>query len=35
MRFASAVKQDVSRFDVAMQNAMFVRVMNSARNLGD
>src|SRR6516165_2072636 len=35
MWFAFLVEQDVSRLDVSMQNTMFVRVVNSARHLGD
>ena len=35
MRFALCIEQDVSRFDVAMQNAVLMRVMNGARHLGD
>ena len=35
MWFAFCVEQNVSRLDVAMQNAVLVRVMNSARQLGD
>ena len=32
MRFAFSIEQNVSRLDVAMQNAVLVRVMNSARH---
>src|SRR2546430_7634909 len=35
MRFALLIEQDVSRFDVAMQNSMLMRVMNGARHLRD
>jgi hypothetical protein len=35
MRFAFCIEQNVSRFDVAMQNAVFMRVMHSACHLGD
>ena len=35
MRFAFCIEQNVSRFDVTMQNAVFMRVMNSARDLRD
>src|SRR5262245_17542125 len=35
MRFALCVQQDVPRLDVTMENAVFVRVMNSARYPGD
>src|SRR6266487_265748 len=35
MRFAFCVEQDVSGFDVSMQNAVFMRVMNCAGQLGD
>src|SRR5207248_11054904 len=35
MRFAVCVEQDVSRFDVAMQNAALVSVVNCARDFGN
>ena len=35
MRFAFCIEQNVSRFDVPMQNSVFMRVMNSARDLRD
>src|SRR6476660_7241922 len=35
MRFAVCIEQNVSRLNVPMQNAVFMRVMNSARDLGD
>ena len=35
MRFAFCVQQNVSGFDVSMQNAVFMRVMNGARHFGD
>jgi hypothetical protein len=35
MRFALLIKQDISRFDVAMQNVVLVSVMNGARHFGD
>ena len=35
MRFAFCVEQNVSWFDVAMKNAVLVRVVNSARYLRD
>src|SRR5438552_10025926 len=35
MRFAFCIQQNVSRFDVTMQNSMFVRVMDRSRHLGD
>src|SRR5262245_59070997 len=35
MRFAFRIEQNVSRFDVTVQNAVFMRVMNSARYPGD
>src|SRR4029450_4233140 len=35
MWFAFFVEKDVSRFDVSMQNAVFVRVMYSACHLRD
>ena len=35
MRFAFCIEQNVPRLDVAMQNAVLVRVMNSARDLRD
>ena len=34
-RFAAAVEQDVSRFEIAMENAFAVRVLHGARDLGD
>src|SRR5262249_50868646 len=33
MRLAFCIQQNVSRFDVAMKNAVCVRVMHSARHL--
>src|SRR6266567_5486245 len=33
MRFARCIEQNVARFDVAMENAAFMRVMNGARHL--
>ena len=33
MRLVLCIKQDVSRLDVTMQNAVFVRVMHGARYL--
>src|SRR5215510_650553 len=35
MRFAVGIEQNVSRFDVAMEDTMFVRVMQGARKLRD
>src|SRR6266481_7235511 len=35
MRFALSIKQDVSRFNVAMENSMFMRVVDSACDLRD
>ena len=35
MRFAFCIQQNVSRLDVSMQNAVFMRVMHGARDLGD
>ena len=35
MRFAFCIKQDVSRLDVSMQNAVFMRVMHGACYLCD
>jgi len=35
MRFALGVEQDVSRFDIAMDDAAFMRIMNCPGNLGD
>src|SRR6266496_4785316 len=35
MWFALSIKQNVSRFDVAMQDVVLVSVMNSARHFGD
>ena len=35
MRFAFCIEQNVPRFDVAMQNAVFMRVMNRAGDLRD
>ena len=35
MRFAFCIQQDVSRFDVAMQNAVFMSIMDCARQLRD
>jgi VPDSG-CTERM motif len=35
MWFASLIKQNVSRFDVAMQDVVLVSVMNRARHFGD
>ena len=35
MRFALCIKQNVSRFDVAMENAVFMRVMHGACHLCD
>jgi len=35
MRFAFLIKQNISRLDVSMQNAVFVRVMHGARHLRD
>ncbi len=35
MRFAFCVEQNVARFDVSMQNAVLMRVMNCAGQLGD
>ena len=35
MRFAFCIQQNVSRLDVAMQNAVFMRVMHCARHLRD
>ena len=35
MRFAFCVEQNVTRFDVTMQNSVFMRVMHSARDLRD
>src|SRR6201981_1956952 len=33
MRFAFCIEQNVSRFDVAMKNAVFMRVINGASDL--
>src|SRR5215216_4015272 len=35
MRFAICIQQNVSRLDVPMENAVVVRVMHSARELGN
>src|SRR6476469_2035862 len=35
MRFTSFIHENVSRLDVAMQNTVFMRVMDSTRYLGD
>src|SRR5207248_2320546 len=35
VRFALSIKQNVSRFDVSMQDVVLVSVMNSARHFGD
>jgi hypothetical protein len=35
MRFAFRIQQNVSRFDVSMQNAVFMRVMHGAGHLRD
>src|SRR5262245_42320704 len=35
MRFTICVEQNVSRFDVPMQNSVFMRVMHSARDFRD
>src|SRR5436190_21962498 len=35
MRLALCIKQNVSGFDVSMQNAVFMRIMNCAGQLGD
>src|SRR5262249_48154841 len=35
MQFAVGVEQNVSRFDVAMENSVLVRVMDRARHFGD
>ena len=35
MRFAFCIQQNVPWFNVAMKNSMFMRIMNSARHLGD
>src|SRR5437667_6489314 len=35
MRFALSIKQNVSWFDVAMQDVVFMGIMNGARYLGD
>ena len=35
MRFAFFIEQNVSRLDVAMQNAVLMRVMHGARDLRD
>src|SRR5262245_2939917 len=35
MRLTFCIKQDVPRLDVSMQNAVFMRVMHSARHFGD
>src|SRR6266487_2619274 len=35
MRFALCVQQNVSRFDITMQYAVFVRVMNSTCDVRD
>ena len=35
MRFAFCIEQNVPRLDVAMKNAVFMRVMNSARDFRD
>ena len=35
VRFAVSIEQNVPWLDVAMQNPVLVRVMNSARYLGD
>src|SRR5436305_13615647 len=35
MRLAFCIEQNVSRLDVAMENSMFMRVMNRARYLRD
>ena len=35
MRFTFLIQQDISRFDVAMQNAVLVRIVNGACHLGD
>jgi hypothetical protein len=35
MWFAFFVEQDVSRLDISMHDAVFVRVMHGARHLGD
>jgi hypothetical protein len=35
MGFAFSIKQNVSRFDVSMQNTVLMRVVNGARDLGD
>src|SRR4029453_5237448 len=34
MRLMFCIKQDVPRLDVSMQNAVFMRVMHSARHFG-
>src|SRR5215510_15573598 len=35
VRLTVGVDKNVTRFDVAMQNAVFMRVVNGARQLGD
>src|SRR4030095_13594530 len=35
MRFAVCVEKNVSRFDIAMENSVLVRVLNRARHFGD
>src|SRR2546430_15093256 len=35
MRFPFLIKQNVSKFNVAMENAALMRVMNSAREFGN
>src|SRR5437762_14233111 len=35
MRFTVCVEQNVSRFDVPMQNSVFMRVMHNARDFRD
>src|SRR5215468_10395122 len=35
MRLTAGVEQNISRLDIAMQNAVFMREMHSARDFGD
>src|SRR5215831_19493449 len=35
MRFALSIQQNVSRFDVTVQNSVFMRVMHNARDFRD
>src|SRR5215831_12666580 len=35
MRFVFCIEQNVSRFDVAMENSVLVRVVDRTRHLGD